>query len=77
MTRRNNGLRFLVCISNRGYKASLITRRIYRSLPDPEGAKRGLVRVVDESGEDYLFPASLFVAIELPKEAGAAFSKAS
>lgn len=54
-----------------------MTRRIYRTLPDPEDARRGLVRVIDESGEDFLFPAKLFVTIELPKEAGAAFSKAS
>ena len=77
MARRNRSQQFLLCISNRGYRASLITRRVYRTLPDAEGSRRGLVRVIDESGEDYLFPARLFVAIELPKEAGAAFSKAS
>jgi hypothetical protein len=77
MTRRGRSKQHLLCISNRGYRASLMTRRIYRTLPDPEGARRGLVRVIDESGEDFLFPAKLFVTIELPKEAGAAFSKAS
>jgi len=53
-------------VSNRGYRASLIVRRLYRQLADPEAERRGLVRVVDESGEDYLFPERLFTALELP-----------
>ena len=57
---------YVLCLSNRGYSASLVVRRVYESRPDAEAAKRGLLRVVDESGEDYLFPEGLFAALELP-----------
>ncbi len=52
---------FAVCISNKGYAASLEVRKIYRLIPDKAGAKHGLVRVVDEIGEDYLFPEEYFI----------------
>ena len=58
---------YVVCLSNKGYRASLVVRRIYESVPDADAGKRGLIRVVDESGEDYLFPESLFEELELPK----------
>jgi len=58
--------RFAVCISNRDYSASLEPRKIYRVLPDSEAAGRGLVRVIDESGEDYLYPGDYFLPISLP-----------
>jgi len=58
--------RYAVCLSNRGYPASLVVRRLYRVLDDPAAARRGLIRVVDESGEDYLFPKRLFAALDLP-----------
>ena len=54
---------FAVCISNKGYAASLEVRKIYRLIPDKAGAKHGLVRVVDEMGEDYLFPGEYFVSL--------------
>ena len=57
---------YVVCLSNKGYRASLVSRRIYETVPDAEATSRGLVRVIDESGEDYLFPTDLFEAIELP-----------
>jgi hypothetical protein len=57
---------YVVCLSNKGYRASLVVRRIYQALPDTEASARGLLRVIDESGEDYLFPDELFEAIELP-----------
>jgi hypothetical protein len=68
MRNRRNGGAYVVCISNEGYPVSLIVRRIYRVLADPEASGRGLVRVVDESGEDYLYPSGLFAQIELPRE---------
>ncbi len=77
MSKRANDRSYLLCVSNRGYRASLIVRRIYRAKPDPKAAHLGLVRVVDESGEDYLYPQQLFVAIELPREAGRAFRAAT
>jgi len=55
---------YVVCVKNTGYKTSLIVRKIYRVMPDPDASERGLLRVVDESGEDYLFPRRLFVAVE-------------
>jgi hypothetical protein len=77
MVRKNNKGHYFVCVSNRGYRASLVLRRIYRTLADPDAAKRSLVRVVDESGEDYLYPTTMFVAIDIPREVVASFKKAS
>jgi hypothetical protein len=57
---------FVVCIRNDGYPASLEIHKIYRVLPDHEAAADGDLRVIDESGEDYLYPASYFAAIRLP-----------
>lgn len=66
---------YALCIKNRGYASSLETRKIYQVLPDPEARERGLLRVIDESGEDYLYPATFFVAIELPRQAVGVFRK--
>jgi hypothetical protein len=57
---------FVVCIKNAGYPASLELHKIYRLIPDAEAAEDGDIRVVDESGEDYLYPASRFAPIEVP-----------
>lgn len=51
-------------------------RKVYRVLPDVRAAKDGLIRVIDESGEDYLYPADYFVPVELPREAERALSPA-
>jgi hypothetical protein len=51
----------VVCIFNEGYAAALETRKLYMSIPDPEAEKDGLIRVVDESGEDYAYPKSWFL----------------
>ena len=61
------GKRFVVCLKNTGYDASLELRKIYQVLPDPGAAKHRLIRVIDESGEDYLYPQSFFASIELPQ----------
>ena len=68
---------FAVCISSKGYAASLEVRKIYRLIPDKAGAKHGLVRVVDEMGEDYLFPEECFVSLKLPRAAERAVLRAS
>jgi len=60
--------RFVVCINNSGYPASLDLHKIYRVLPDEEAAREGDLRVVDESGEDYLYPAAWFVPVEVPRD---------
>jgi hypothetical protein len=59
--------RFVVCINNSGYPASLELHKIYLLLPDSDAATDGDVRVIDESGEDYLYPADYFVPIQLPQ----------
>jgi hypothetical protein len=59
-------LKFVVCINNQDYPASLELHKIYRVLPDEDAAADGDLRVVDESGEDYLYPAARFVPINLP-----------
>jgi len=59
--------KFVVCLKNDGYKASLEPRKIYQTIPDKEAESHKMLRVVDESGEDYLFPASLFSPISLPQ----------
>jgi hypothetical protein len=59
--------KFVVCINNDGYPASLELHKIYRVLPDSDATENGDLRVVDESGEDYLYAASRFVAVELPR----------
>jgi hypothetical protein len=69
MARKKTNCQFLLCISNVAYPASLEVRKIYPSLPDPVAASRKFVRVIDESGEDYLYPEELFVPIELPEAA--------
>ena len=55
-----------VCVTNTGYEASLERRKIYSLLADSEAKKHKLVRVIDEPGEDYLYPDSFFVAVTLP-----------
>ena len=76
MKHRTTTSRFAVCVKNRGFAASLELRKIYRTIPDAVAESRGLIRVVDESGEDYLFPKSYFVDIELPAAAAHAITAA-
>jgi hypothetical protein len=57
----------VVCVSNADYPASLEKRKIYLVLPDSAAEKHGLIRVVDESGDDYLYPKTLFRSIVLPQ----------
>ncbi len=65
---RSTAKQFVVCLKNKGYEVSLERRKIYQALPDPEAAKQRQVRVIDESGEDYLYPQSFFAPIELPPQ---------
>ena len=75
--RRKSTRRFAVCIQNRGYEASLERRKLYVVRPDATAHRDGDLRVVDESGEDYLYPADRFVRIEVPKAVQASLMKAS
>jgi len=64
-------------VRSAGYEASLERNKIYLALPDPEAEVHGQVRVIDESGDDYLFSADRFVAIEVPAAVRASLLKAS
>jgi hypothetical protein len=59
--------RLVICVDNSGYEVSLERRKIYDALPDSRAEKLGQIRVIDESGEDYLYPAESFVALTLPQ----------
>ena len=61
-------LRFAICIDNSEYPASLEQHKIYRVLPDADAKRDGDLRVIDESGEDYLYPAGYFVLVDLPSD---------
>jgi hypothetical protein len=63
-----NKIHFVICLDNTDYEASLIVRKMYEVVPDPQAEKDEMLRVIDESGEDYLFEASRFISIELPAE---------
>ncbi len=77
MAKKKTTPRFLLCVKNDNYPASLEVRKVYRAIPDEVAATRHFVRVIDESGEDYLYPDSYFVAIDLPQAAVKAFTQAS
>jgi hypothetical protein len=64
---RSPAKHFVVCIDNEGYAASLEKRKIYVALPDRAAEKHGLTRIIDESGDDYLYPKTLFRPIALPQ----------
>ena len=63
---RSSRHRFAVCIDSSGYPASLERHKIYRVLPDKDAADDGDLRVIDESGEDYLYEAERFLLVDLP-----------
>ncbi|MDF0555505.1 hypothetical protein [Kamptonema sp. UHCC 0994] len=58
-------MQFVVCINNTDYSASLEVRKIYQVLPDTQANNHQMIRVIDESGEDYLYPCRYFIALEL------------
>lgn len=69
MARKDKNLQFAICINNAGYIDDLNVRTVYRVLPDESAAKSKYLRIIDETGEDYLFPAHYFILIEVPVEA--------
>jgi hypothetical protein len=64
---KETSLLFVVCINNEEYPASLELHKIYRVVPDEDAAADGDIRIIDESGEDYLYPSSYFAPIEVPQ----------
>mgnify|MGYP006446517665 CR=1 FL=1 len=67
---------FVICIDNGGYPASLERRKLYEVLPDAYAEELGQLRVKDESGEDYLYPSELFLAVDLPDKTEKAVASA-
>ncbi len=67
MSQKKPALKFAVCVNNGEYPASLELHKIYRVLPGDDAAVDGDIRVIDESGEDYLYPMEYFVFVELPR----------
>jgi hypothetical protein len=68
MLKQKLSFRFGVCINNDGYPASLEMHKIYRLLSDEDAAADGDIRVIDESGEDYLYPMDYFLVLALPQD---------
>jgi hypothetical protein len=68
---------FAVCLRNRGFAASLEVRKLYPFLHDPDAEANNLMRVIDESGEDYLYPARFFRKLKLPSDLQRTLRKAS
>ena len=66
---KQSSYQYAICISNAGYPASLELHKLYRILPDQQAAAGGDLRVIDESGEDYLYPAEYFLLVTFPKRA--------
>ena len=68
---------FAVCLRNVGFEASLEVRKLYPVVQDPDAEMNALIRVIDESGEDYIYPTSLFQKLTLPAEIQRALRLAS
>lgn len=75
--KRESSSRYAVCINNENYPASLELRKLYQIIYDKDAPKFGLIRIIDESGEDYLYPADYFVAMKLPRAVAKAVQLAS
>ncbi len=67
MKKNSKEKRFVICIRNEGYEVSLERRKVYEVVSDPASERHRLLRVIDESGEDYLYPEGFFLPIGLPK----------
>jgi hypothetical protein len=74
---KRNELQFVVCVKNKDYAASLELRKLYQVVADETAAKVRQIRVIDESGEDYLYPAEYFVPVHLPQSAEKAVRRAA
>lgn len=70
-------LRFAICIRNDDYLASLELRKVYPVLPGAEAASHHMLRVIDESGDDYLYPEAFFMLVELPEAVRRAVMRAA
>ncbi len=69
--------KYVFCVKNDDYPASLELRKVYRVVSDTKAVEHQYIRIIDESGEDYLFPRDYFVSIKLPRAAEKAFTSAT
>lgn len=67
--------KYVICLNNEGYAASLEVRKLYELIPDAKAAAKHCVRIVDEDGEDYLYPENLFMPMEVSKTVSMALHK--
>ncbi|MGM0426751.1 MAG: hypothetical protein ACQEQ7_05900 [Thermodesulfobacteriota bacterium] len=74
---KQNFSEFVVCINNSDYPASLELHKIYRVIADKEAEDEGDIRIIDESGEDYIYPSSYFVPIQVPQTVEKSLLRAS
>ncbi|MFZ0420720.1 MAG: hypothetical protein WAM04_21645 [Candidatus Sulfotelmatobacter sp.] len=74
---KRNHLQFVVCVKNKGYAASLELRKLYEAVSDGVAAELHQIRVIDESGEDYLYPQEYFVPVRLPESVERAVRRAA
>jgi hypothetical protein len=74
MSTKSNTQKYVLCVNNEKYQASLEARKIYQCLPDTQAEAHGQIRIIDETGEDYLYPSDIFLPIEIPEEAARAFT---
>jgi len=72
--KHHSSFHFVLCIKNKDYAASLEKRKIYRTIPDLKAEEQDLLKIIDESGEDYLYPKSYFLPLHLPKKEQKAIS---
>ena len=77
MNDKQDTSRFVICIYNNGYEVSLEKRKLYEVLPDFDAAKHHQIRIIDESGEDYLYPQDYFIEIVLPQAVESALAEAA
>ena len=77
MKSKTRPTKYVVCVKNRGFVVSLELRKVYRVVPDDAAEARRLLRVIDESGEDYLYPRAYFVSVDVPVAAARAISAAT
>jgi len=77
MSAKSDTQHYVLCVRNEKYPASLEARKIYERVLDPQAEAHGQIRVIDESGEDYLYPQELFIPIEIPEAATRAFVQGS
>jgi hypothetical protein len=74
---KRSELQFVVCVKNKDYPASLELRKLYQVVADETAAKLHQIRVIDESGEDYIYPEEYFVPVQLPESAEKAIRRAA